>query len=530
LTAPPTKPPRWSAVPSGALTAFVVAVAAFGYGCRPTGVPAADDRPNILLIIVDDHAYQAIGAYGSVLNETPNIDRIAAAGIRFDRALVTNSICAPSRAVILTGKYSHANGVLDNVDDFDGEQPTFPRLLQTAGYQTAAFGKWHLKSEPTGFDTWEVLPGQGHYYNPDLRTAAGRIRREGYVTDIVTDLTLDWLDGGRDEDRPFFVWLGHKAPHRNWMPGPDHLTTYADTTFVEPSTLFDDYSDRAPGAATQEMEIDRHMTLMYDLKVRPAGDTTAEWETNFWDGMDDRMTTAQRADWDAAFDPRNAAFLKDPPVGADLVRWKYQEYLKDYLRTIASVDDNVGRVLDYLDTSGLADNTLVVYMSDQGFYLGEHGWFDKRWIYEESLRTPLLMRWPGRIEPGRATTALAANVDVAPTFLEAAGVAIPPAMQGLSLSRLLSGANAPLRDSFYYHYYESQGPHAVPVHYGVVTATHKLVHYPELDTWELFDTASDPQELTNRYADAALASLRDELSEELARLRRQLGVPDDNMN
>ena len=512
------------------LVASLVAVMGFLTGC-PTSQRIGDAPPNILLIIADDHAYQAIGAYGSVLNETPNIDRIASAGIRFDRALVTNSICAPSRAVILTGKYSHVNGVLDNVDDFDGNQPTFPRMLQAAGYQTAAFGKWHLKSEPTGFDEWEVLPGQGHYYNPDFRTPAGIVRREGYVTDIATDLAIDWMDSGRNDEKPFFVWLGHKAPHRNWMPGPDHLTTYADATFPEPPTLFDDYSARAPGAAMQEMEIDRHMTLMYDLKLRPAGPATLDWERDFWTSMEERMTVAQLADWDTAYGQRNAAFLANPPIGVELVRWKYNEYLKDYLRTIASIDDNVGRLLDYLDESGLADNTLVVYTSDQGFYLGEHGWFDKRWIYEESLRTPLLMRWPGHIEPGSATTALVANLDLAPTFLEVAGVQVPGDLHGVSLTPLLGGgSDASPRDSFYYHYYESGGPHAVPVHYGVVTDRHKLVRYPDLDEWELFDLEADPHELTNRYADPAFAGIQDRLAAELNRLRAQLGVPPDVRN
>lgn len=516
-------------VRTGFSAALVAAVGGLA-GCSPAP-DSGDSPPNILLIIADDHAYQAIGAYGSVLNETPNIDRIANAGIRFDRALVTNSICAPARAVILTGKYSHVNGVLDNVDDFDGSQPTFPKLLQAAGYQTAAFGKWHLKSEPTGFDEWEVLPGQGHYYNPDFRTPAGIVRREGYVTDIATDLAIDWMESGRNAERPFFVWLGHKAPHRNWMPGPDHLTTYADTTFPEPPTLFDDYNGRAPGAATQEMEIDRHMTLMYDLKLRPAGPTTLDWERSFWASTEERLTDAQMATWDAAYGERNAKFLADPFEGDDLVRWKYNEYLKDYLRTIASVDDNVGRVLDYLDESGLADNTLVVYTSDQGFYLGEHGWFDKRWIYEESLRTPLLMRWPGRIEAGRATAALAANLDLAPTFLEIAGAPVPGDLQGTSLAPLLRGEpDAIPRDSFYYHYYESEGPHAVPVHYGVVTDRYKLIRYPELDAWELFDLEVDPHELTNRYADPALAEVHSRLAAELNRLRTELGVPADPQN
>jgi arylsulfatase A-like enzyme len=515
-------------LPLSGRAAAILVCAIVGVGCAaPTSAPTPP--PNILLIIADDHAYQAISSYGSILNETPNIDRIAAEGIRFDRALVTNSICAPSRAVILTGRYSHSNGVLDNVLEFDGAQPTFPALLQQAGYQTAAFGKWHLKSEPVGFDQWEVLPGQGHYYNPDLRTPEGTVRRTGYVTDIVTDLTLEWLSNERDADRPFFVWLGHKAPHRNWMPGPAHLTTYADTTFPEPPTLFDDYSGRAAGAATQEMEIDRHMSLMYDLKVRPAGAATQDWERNFWTGMDERMNGGQRAAWDAAYGPRNEAFLAAPPSGAELVRWKYQEYLKDYLRTIASVDDNVGRVLDYLDESGLADNTLVVYTSDQGFYLGEHGWYDKRWIYEESVRTPLLMRLPGTVAAGADNSDLVANLDLAPTFLDLAGARIPAPMQGRSLRPILDGtATAPLRLGLYYHYYESEGPHAVPVHYGVITDRYKLVRYPELDEWELFERESDPNEIQNRYSDEALADTRERLTAELDRLRAELGVPADS--
>lgn len=499
-------------------------VAPVARGALPPQEPTTPARPNILLIVADDHAYQAVGAYGSVLNATPSIDRIADGGIRFERALVTNSLCAPSRAAILTGLYGHANGVRDNVSEFDGRQPTLPKMLRTAGYQTAAFGKWHLKSEPTGFDRWEVLPGQGHYYNPDLRTPEGTVRREGYVSDIVTDLTLDWLREERDPERPFFVWLGHKAPHRNWMPGPEHLRTYAEENFPEPKTLFDDYATRV-AADSQEMEIDRHMTLAYDLKVRPAGPETAQWEQEFWEGMDERMTEAQRAEWNAAYDPRNREFLADPPTGDDLVRWKYNEYLKDYLATIASIDDNVGRLLDYLDESGLADNTLVVYTSDQGFYLGEHGWYDKRWIYEESLRTPMVMRWPGVIAPGSSSGELVSNVDLTPTFLEAAGLPEPDGLHGRSFAPILRGeAEGPHRDAFYYHYYEADGPHAVPLHYGVVTHDYKLIRYPELDAWELFERATDPHEIRNRHGDPELAEVQERLEQELERLRRELDV------
>ncbi len=484
--------------------------------------------PNILFIFADDHAYQALGAYGSVLNETPNIDRIAAAGMRFDRALVTNSICAPSRAVVLSGLYSHINGVLDNVDTFDGLQTTFPKLLRGAGYETAAFGKWHLKSAPTGFDRWEVLPGQGNYYNPDLRTPEGVVRHEGYVTEVITDLAVDWLADERDPDRPFFMWLGHKAPHRNWMPGPAELGVYADTVFPEPPTLFDDYSGRASPASNQEMEIDRHMTLVTDLKVGRA-DSAPDGELEYWARLMDRLTTEQRAAWDAEYAPRNEAFAEAGLEGRDLVRWKYQEYLRDYLRTIAAIDTSVGRVLDSLETLGIADNTVVVYASDQGFYLGEHGWFDKRWIYEESLRTPLLVRWPGETDPGAASQLIVSNLDLAPTFLDLAGLEAPTAMQGRSLVPVLRGEDPEdWRRSFYYHYYEgANAVHAVAEHYGVVTERHKLVRFPETDEWEMFDLSTDPHELASIHADAAHQDLRAELAEELVRLRHDLGVVDD---
>jgi arylsulfatase A-like enzyme len=511
---------RWLAALIATVTLFATP------GSPATGAPQRERKPNILLIVADDHAFQAVGTYGSVLNQTPNIDRIAAEGLRFDRALVTNSICAPSRAVILTGQYSHRNGVLDNTTDFDGGQVTFPKLLQGAGYRTAAFGKWHLKSEPTGFDVWEVLPGQGHYYNPDLRTAAGTINRSGYVTDVVTDLAVRFLRQ-REDEQPFFMWLGHKAPHRNWLPGPDHLDTYADTDFPEPPTLFDDYANRASPAGNQEMEIDRHMTLLGDLMLYPSRpeDGNPESDAPRWEATVGRMYPAQRARWEFAFADSNAAYRANPPEGDDLVRWKYQRYLRNYLATIASVDDGVGRVLDELDELGLADNTLVVYTSDQGFYLGEHGWYDKRWIYEESLRTPMLVRWPGEIDAGSSSAALVSNLDLAATFLDAAGVAVPEQVQGPSLLPILRGTLPDdWRDSFYYHYYEAEGPHAVAEHYGVVTDRYKLVRYPATDEWELLDRQLDPLELRSFDADPEHAGTRERLTGELDRLRAELGV------
>ena len=484
-------------------------------------------RPNILFVFADDHAYQAIGAYGSAINQTPHIDRLATEGMRFDRAVVTNSICAPSRAVILTGLYSHLNGVRDNSEAFDGTQVTFPKLLQQAGYHTAMLGKWHLKSVPTGFDHWEVLPGQGAYYNPDMliqgADSSVRHQRDGYVTDVISDLALEWLRTERDPDRPFLLMVQHKAPHRSWMPGPDHLTLFDGETIPEPETLFDDYAGRASPAAAQEMTIARHMFDAYDLKLPPApGTELPEWQSAAFR----RMSDEQRAAWDAAYAPRNEAFRDAGLEGDELTRWKYQRYIKDYLRTIASIDDNLGRILDWLDETGLSANTVVVYSSDQGFYLGEHGWYDKRWMYEESFRTPLIVRWPGGTLPGSSSERIVSNLDFAPTFLDLAGMAVPENMQGQSLVPLLRGEPPPdWRSSFYYHYYEAEGPHAVAEHYGVATDRYKLIRYPDTDEWELFDLQMDPRELSSRAADPAYERVRAELEAELERLREELGVP-----
>jgi len=495
--------------------------------------------PNILFVFADDHAYQAVSAYGYNLNKTPNIDRLAQEGMRFDRCVVTNSICAPSRAVVLTGKYSHVNGVLDNRLPFDGSQQTFPKLLQKAGYQTAIFGKWHLKTLPTGFDYWEVLPGQGVYYNPDMRylkgteekdgkivQVEGRRRHQGYVTDIIADLVLDWLKTKRDPDKPFMLMYHNKAPHRNWMPDAKHLSMYDDVTIPEPETLFDDYSHRASPAANQWMEIARHMRMGTDLKVEPrmAG-IKDEAQQKQWERMLARLTPEQRKAWDAAYVPKNKEFVAKKLTGKDLVRWKYQRYIKDYLRCIASVDDNLGRVLDYLDETGLANNTVVVYSSDQGFYLGEHGWFDKRWMYEESFKTPLLVRWPGVVQPGSVNKQMVSNLDFAETFLDVAGVPIPSDMQGRSLVPLLKGETPPdWRKNFYYHYYESMVAHHVPEHYGVATDRYKLIRYPETDEWELFDLQSDPHELYSRYGDPKYADVQKQLYAELQRFREQLKI------
>ena len=474
---------------------------------------AAVKRPNIVFIFSDDHAYQAIGAYGDPrkLNQTPNIDRLAKEGIIFHRAMVPNSICGPSRACVLTGKYSHANGFYDNMRSrFDGSQQTMPKLLQAAGYQTAVIGKWHLVSDPTGFDYWDVLTGQGIYYNPQMIRMGERVKREGYTTDIITDLSLDWLKR-RDKSKPFLLMCHHKAPHREWSPNLKYLGWNGDRKFAEPETLFDDYSGRGEAEHKQDMTLAKTFTPL-DAKLKtPNG-----------------MTTEQLKVWNAYYEPRNAEFLKANLEGPDLVRWRYQRYLHDYLGCIASVDESVGRLLKYLDDEGLAENTIVVYSSDQGFYLGEHGWFDKRWIFEESLRTPLLVRWPGVTKPGSANRDIVSNIDFASTFLEAAGLPIPGDIQGRSLVPLLRGQTpADWRKSFYYHYYEYPGSHDVRRHYGVVTDRYKLVrfYYPDVDYWELFDLQKDPHELRSVYGQPEYAATQRELHAELQRLRQELKLP-----
>lgn len=482
-------------------------------GLLVVGCQTADEagRPNIVFIFTDDHTARALSAYGSDVNETPNLDRIAAEGMRFDQCLVTNSICAPSRAVILTGKHSHINGQLTNGNRFDGTQQTFPKLLQQAGYQTSMIGKWHLRSEPTGFDHWQVLIGQGPYYNPRFLVPGDTVRIEGYTTDIITDLALEWLQGGRDASKPFMLMYQHKAPHRGWHPGPDHFETYADEVIPEPSNLFDDYSQRASPAAEQGMTIARHLDVR-DLKLQAPGS----------------MNDAQKAAWEAVYGPRNEAFHAANLEGDELTRWKYQRYVKEYLRTVAGVDDNVGRMLDYLDASGLADNTVVIYSSDQGWYLGEHGWYDKRWMYEESLVTPLLVRWPGQVEAGSVNGAMVSNLDFAATFLDVAGVDVPADMQGRSLKPLFLGETPDdWRSSHYYHYYEYPGYHCVERHYGVRTSEHKLIYYYNRDEWELFDLAADPAEMNSVYGQEAYADVEMELKLELDRLREFYAVPED---
>jgi arylsulfatase A-like enzyme len=490
-------------------------IAAMALGCSELGAQEQtkkDTRVNILFIYSDDHAYQAISAYGGILAKaapTPNIDRLAKEGMLFKKCYVTNSICAPCRAVILTGKHSHLNGVTGNKKVFDASQQIFPKLLQKAGYQTAIIGKWHLKSEPTGFDYSEVLPGQGDYYNPVMLKAGEKIKHTGYVTNIVTKLGLDWLENKRDKDKPFMLMLQNKAPHRRWEPDLKHLHLFDDVKIPEPDNLFDDYSGRGTAAREHDMSIESTMNER-DLKLVPPI----------------QLNQQQRKVWDAAYDPKNKAFVEAGLAGDTLVRWKYQRYIKDYLRCIASVDENVGKVLDWLDRSGLAKNTVVIYSSDQGFYLGEHGWFDKRFMYEESFRTPLIVRWPGVIKPGVVNRELVQNLDFAQTFLDIAGVGQPTDMQGVSLKPLMQGRGlGTQRKSLYYHYYEYPGPHSVHRHEGVATKRYKLMHFYDLDEWELYDLEKDPSEMKSQYNNQEYASVVAELKKELLRLRTEYKVP-----
>jgi arylsulfatase A-like enzyme len=490
-------------------------------------------HPNIILIMTDDHAKNAVSCYGSKINQTPNIDRLAHEGIRFDNSFVTNSICAPSRAVILTGKYSHINGLKDNRDRFNGDQMTFPKLLQKAGYQTAMIGKWHLKSPPQGFNTWKILPGQGDYYNPRFIENGDTVRYEGYATNLITDFSIETLDDF-DKGKPFCLLYFHKAPHRNWMPDTKHLTLYDDVEIPLPETFFDDYSTRSAAAREQDMEIINLFTST-DMKIHmPEGAkdySGGSGADNFnapkwWARNYNSMTEEQRKAWDAAYEPKNKAFAEANLSGKELAIWKYQRYIKDYLRCVTSVDENIGRLLDYLDKNGLTDNTIIIYTSDQGFYLGEHGWYDKRFMYEESLGMPLIVRYPKEIKPGSISDEIVMNLDFCPTFLDYAGIKIPEDVQGESLRPLLNGQTPDTwRDAMYYHYYEyPHGWHFVKRHYGIRTKTHKLIHfYHDIDAYELYDLKNDPNELNNIYGKSELINIQKELKNELANLRTYYG-------
>ncbi|MDX1327661.1 MAG: sulfatase [Arenibacter sp.] len=491
-------------------------------------------RPNILFIMADDHATQAISAYGhpiSQLAPTPNIDRIGTEGAIFHNNFCTNSICGPSRAVILTGKHSHMNGFRMNGDRFDGGQQTYPKLLQKAGYKTALFGKWHLHGEPEGFDHWNILQDQGNYYNPNFISVNPETKKvdttmvHGYATDIVTDDALQFLDEIKDEGQPFMLMVQHKAPHRNWMPALRHLNLYDSIQFPIPDTYFTNH-EGSTASQEQYQTIYRDMYEGHDLKMTDKKGSP-ELAHNPWTTDFDRMTPEQRAVWDKAYQPKNDAFHDANLSGKDLDLWKLQRYLQDYMATIAAVDEGVGKILDYLDDHGLAENTIVVYTTDQGFYLGEKGWFDKRFMYEESLEMPMLMRYPALIKPGTEITALTQNLDFAETFLDFAQVAIPEDMQGKSLKPLLTKSvkEEDFRDAIYYHYYDFPAFHMVKKMYGIRTDRFKLIHvYDDVDEWELYDLREDPSEINNVIHDDLYKEVEQILRKRLVQLQQEYQV------
>ncbi|WP_299120764.1 sulfatase [uncultured Winogradskyella sp.] len=491
-------------------------------------------RPNIVYIMADDHAEQAISAYGhpiSQLAPTPNIDRIATEGALFKNNFCTNSICGPSRAVVLTGKFSHVNGFRMNGDQFDGSQQTFPKLLQEAGYNTAVIGKWHLHGLPQGFDYWKILTDQGNYYNPDFISVnketkvADTIRIEGYATDIITQDGLTYLNSVKDSDKPFMLMLQHKAPHRNWMPALRHANKYDSIQFPLPDTYFTTHQGSL-GSQKQQQTIYKDMYEGHDLKLtKKKGSLELAW--NPWKTDFDRMTPEQKTAWDKAYQAKNDAFHDANLLGKELAKYKGQRYLQEYLATIASVDEGVGDVLDFLEKNGLAENTIVIYTTDQGFYLGEKGWFDKRYMYEESLAMPLVVKYPDVIETGTVIDAMTQNLDFAETFLDYAQVEIPEDMQGKSLRPLLEDTfeGDEFRDAVYYHYYDYPAFHMVKKHYGVRTERYKLMHfYDDIDMWELYDLEEDPKEIKNQIDNPEYDDIEANLRSKLAELQKKYEV------
>jgi arylsulfatase A-like enzyme len=526
------------------MTAKLLTVPLFTAAVLPSGLSAAssEHKPvNIVHIMSDDHSYQTISAYGgpvSKLAPTPNIDRLAARGMIFRRAYVENSISTPSRAALLTGKYSHQHGQIKlGKRTFFPDQTTMPMLLQRAGYQTAIVGKWHLGMDPQGFDHYKILEGQGNYYAPEFRTGdtdGKYIREDGYVAEAITDGAIEWLEG-LDPRKPFCLLVHHKSVHRNWFPEQKYLDLYDDTFFPEPETLFDDYDTRSDAARTQQMSLARDMQMSGDLKVwqmTGRADNQAAFDKEF-----SRMTPEEQQAFRQAYGSENEAFLADNPTGKELARWKYQRYLRDYTRCVKSLDDQIGRLLDYLDANGLSENTMIVYTSDQGFYMGEHDWFDKRFMYEESFRTPLIISYPAQIKPGTVCDALVQNIDYAPTFLAMAGLQTPADMAGVPLLPLFKNGKATKewRDELYYHYYDYPAIHNVRRHDGVMTDRYKLIHFKDegggngrkdtpTDAWELYDLRKDPTEVNNVYGDPRYAKIVAEMEKRLADKRVELGV------
>ena len=514
--------------------------------CSNTAADDSSDKVNIIYIMTDDHSYQTLSAYGSAVSQvapTPNLDRLAASGMLFTRAYVENSISSPSRATLLTGCYSHQHGQIKlGRSTFDPEQPVFPALLHEAGYQTALFGKWHLNVDPRGFDHYKILNGQGTYYDPEFRTpeSNGFVREDGYVANIITNDAINWLEE-RDRNKPFCLMVHHKSVHRNWCPEMKYLDLYSDTVFPEPATLLDNYATRCDAARTQTMTIEKEMKLASDLKVwqlQPKDEKKNDLALEF-----SRLSPEEQKLFMDAYGADNEAFLANRPEGAELIRWKYQRYLRDYLRCVRSLDDEVGRLLDYLEANNLLDNTMIVYTSDQGFYMGEHGWFDKRFMYEESFRTPLIISWPGHITPGSRCDALVQNIDYAPTLLDVAGVDIPDRMCGVPLSPLFGNGQAPddWRDELYYHYWDYPAIHNVRRHDGIITGNFKLIHFKDLgggngrkdapiDAWEFYDLSQDPSELNNIYGNPDYAKHVAELKKRLSAKRDELGIDESKFN
>lgn len=505
--------------------------------CGVTSKEEAKKPLNIIHIMTDDHSYQTISAYGhpiSRLAPTPNIDRLAAEGVLFRKAFVENSLSTPSRACLMTGLYSHQNGQRRLGKGIDTTKVFFSELLQEQGYQTGVVGKWHMQCEPKGFDFYHVLWDQGDYYNPEFKSPDSNgkyLKEEGYATSLTTDHAIRFLEE-RDEAKPFCLLVHHKAPHRNWMPETKYLDLYEDVEFPYPETFHDDYATRCEAAHKQEMRIEDDMTLVYDLKVDELKHTEAykaEWGVDGWNASLDRMTGEQREAWIAAYKPKNKAFISKNLKGDDLLKWKYQRYLKDYLRCIKTIDDEVGRLIDYLEKEGLMENTIIVYTSDQGFYMGEHGWFDKRFMYEESFRTPLIIRYPEMEKRGITCDALVQNIDYAPTYLAAANLDAPEAMAGASLIPLLKGGQpADWREYLYYHYYDYPAIHQVQRHDGVRDERYKLIHFygekGEVNCNELYDLQNDPNELNNLYGNKDYNEIQTRLQEQLDHFRTTLSV------
>lgn len=497
--------------------------------------PSEQKRPNILFIMTDDHATQAIGCYGSKLMQTPNIDRIAAEGMKFNNCYVTNAISGPSRACILTGKMSHVNGFTDNSQSFDGNQMTYPKQLHDNGYQTAIVGKWHLTSDPQGFDHWSVLIGQGEYYRPDFLENGKELTEDGYVTDVITRKAIGFLEN-RDKNKPFALLLYHKAPHMNWMPAQRHLGIFDDVVFPEPATLFDDYSTLGTAAKEQLMTIlndlweDEALKIATPEELDKKPEIVRGYDANKHDmaranqkgaGIENlrngynRMTPTEKTKWNEAYKRRIQEYRSKKMEGKELLSWKYQNYMRDYLATSLSVDESIGEMMQYLEKTGELDNTIIIYTSDQGFFLGEHGWFDKRFMYEESMRMPFVMRYPQKIKARSESSTLCMNIDFAPTLLELAGVEVPEEIQGKSLVPILDSAGATpdnWRKAAYYHYYEYPSWHSVKRHYGIRTERYKLIHfYNDIDEWELYDLQNGQSERTNVYLDPAYATVCQEL-------------------